>query len=652
MNHEEAKRFSIKEAAAFSNKFVSPAIAFLNHGNILDYKKMDVYVTPEVQTAATYFDHNVQKHVVFIGTSFDVFMNTSTDQDIEGLIKMLMMHEFGHVLFTDLDLEKINKLCQEGGIPFSFLNLMEDARIEHLIKKYYLQECGISHRLNREKWTEGCEEQIDMSPEETLFNIINTEDSKPIDCLVYDDVYSFYERIIKAKNTEEVVEIAIEWKDHFHDPKLTQDMSLLEQLKNGQGQGQQQQKGQGQGEPQKGEKGNEKGNGSGSGSGEEEKEESEATKSLKKAVEKLLGKLGDDLSDKGPKSLAEMDVAQEGQKGNGQQADLNAKNLKDMTESKDGGDQEKIERLKRNAVSPTSGENMREVDYPFAVDATEDLTVLDNASNTKSIFPKNGKPGEFNQKQMVEEIVPALQKIKAATLNKQTPTRKPTKRFNAKNLSRAPISMSSKIYKKQIETPLKIGKKSITAIIDLSGSMSGQPTRDARTLALALNRLAKQFPQMDITLIGCKVTSKSMYQAISLPSNEESILAMEANGSAEGIGYALTQIVKKTMDDTSYNLKKQDALIVITDGNMGSEDIKQMRKALDNDIGKDTKTIGVYVGNSGIFNKDMPSYFQVFINDTNLGVVTERIVEEINAPKSVNILSEKVSNSKNTSVKR
>ena len=50
------------------------------------------------------------------------------------IIDLLVAHEIGHALYTHLDEWKS---ALDEGLPQSFLNVIEDARIEKLVKRKY-----------------------------------------------------------------------------------------------------------------------------------------------------------------------------------------------------------------------------------------------------------------------------------------------------------------------------------------------------------------------------------------------------------------------------------------------------------------------------------------------------------------------------------
>ena len=51
------------------------------------------------------------------------------------ILDLLLSHEIGHALFTDMNEWRI--AVEEEKIPHSFLNVIEDARIEKLVKRKY-----------------------------------------------------------------------------------------------------------------------------------------------------------------------------------------------------------------------------------------------------------------------------------------------------------------------------------------------------------------------------------------------------------------------------------------------------------------------------------------------------------------------------------
>ena len=133
-----------------------------------------------------------------------------------------------------------------------------------------------------------------------------------------------------------------------------------------------------------------------------------------------------------------------------------------------------------------------------------------------------------------------------------------------------------------------------------------------------------KFKKLKINAIGSKIGgARAMYETISLPANEQNLISIIADGSSEGIGYA--------MEKNSKLLKKQDYVIFVTDGRIHDREIS--KKYIGKHLNSNTKTIGIYVekGGANIHNGKMKDWFDELIVDEDLLAVVERLVTEINS---------------------
>jgi hypothetical protein len=107
---------------------------------------------------------------------------------------------------------------------------------------------------------------------------------------------------------------------------------------------------------------------------------------------------------------------------------------------------------------------------------------------------------------------------------------------------------------------LPVGVPKVAAIFDFSGSMMGNPSKNARILLFALNRLAKS------GAIKCHAyatqSGRGCYTDQALPCREENI-NWEAVGGSEGMRLFFTQKMSELQDF--------DSVIVFTDGDIGDK---------------------------------------------------------------------------------
>ena len=622
---ERARRRTREYIDEFIKKYVSPALANLAFGNILDNRVIDVYVTPDVPTACVKYDDKTDKFLIFLGCSFDMFKNIDTEKDIVALVEFFLLHECGHTLFTEMDFERINEECEKYKIPFDFINLAEDGRMEEHVRRYYEEQSGMPLKLNRSKYMQTPKESANMSPESILFAIINEENSRPIHAILYDEVFSFYKKFIGAVDVWEVIQISREWKDYFHDPYAKQEQGEDQENK---------QDGQGEscdnGSPSS-EKGKSDKKESGSDGEDADNEMSENMKGLGKE----LGEDGDGGLSEEEKEIAEMfgdGNEAEHEKESPNQSELNKKSLEDLDKSDDA---EEIQKLLRHAVSATE-EKQNAFVYPVDVDASVDFTTAESASNSNTIFDPNRGALTFDNRALHEEVMPELEKLRSKSMHRTVATKRPSKRFNPRTLSRVSTTLNAPIYRTKSETTLKLDKKNICVCVDLSGSMQAampgetSPVEAARTLLVGLNRLCKIFPNLNVTVIGIKQSGRMpSYQGVVLQTDENALLSIDANGGAEGIGYALKEILRKK-DNRDFDLLQQETLVVLTDGNMGHHDINDMLDAFSNGLNSNTRTVGVYVGSPEYKNDKMVEWFDETVFNPNLGEVTQELVEIFN----------------------
>lgn len=74
-------------------------------------------------------------HHIVVGEEFHRFTVERVRlnrRKLQRYCESLIRHEVAHGLFTDLNPGRIRQLCEQARVPFRLLNLLEDARVEHL----------------------------------------------------------------------------------------------------------------------------------------------------------------------------------------------------------------------------------------------------------------------------------------------------------------------------------------------------------------------------------------------------------------------------------------------------------------------------------------------------------------------------------------
>ena len=136
----------------------------------------------------------------------------------------------------------------------------------------------------------------------------------------------------------------------------------------------------------------------------------------------------------------------------------------------------------------------------------------------------------------------------------------------------------------------------INIVVDRSGSMNGQPTRESNILISALNNLAFDYDELDIDIM---LSETDNYYKFSLPVdniNSEQLWAFNGTGSAEGLS--------RTIQHNWERIKEGDVNLCYTDGSIYDEALdKAKMKAQEVDF------IGMYV-NSSFTPNDVMSHYE------------------------------------------
>lgn len=202
-----------------------------------------------VNTASWHWDSAANRHVIMVSPSlpesfFDARTNTFARRI--ALAKSTIAHEVCHGLYTSKS-SNVHRLCSDLKIPFRLLNLMEDARIEYLYVKERGKEFKFGWRMFDDKMRKASDKI--NSPMDWLFTMKTRE---PILFKTMGSVMApfhwggneyttlpaasyihamkrwegrrmttrslfnlFYEGIVEAPTTEDVVYLARYWQDVF-----------------------------------------------------------------------------------------------------------------------------------------------------------------------------------------------------------------------------------------------------------------------------------------------------------------------------------------------------------------------------------------------------------------------------------------------------
>jgi hypothetical protein len=607
---------------SFIEDFVDPAAIRAMFLNTFPKEKVEIKASMSLSTAATKYDAETKTHHVYIGADHKDINGLESDISVKKYALSLLIHEFGHSLYTELDMKKILSKCKDVGIPFSLFNLAEDARIEIKMKKLIFDSVKLKYMYGWEEWLSTPEENSNMSAESILFSMINTENSKAFTLSPKASLVGrFYDRFIKAKDSIEVIDILKEWKDIFH-PEQDQKNQQCNQ--------------QGKGKPSAGKGGSATGDGQ---KGDKQMEQ------LENAIAGLMQQIAEDNP---PKSEADGGGAKEEGKKNEEKgrdkagagenetddasddkairelgATSNTRNFNDIAISAMLRESQALaSALDRRSlgVKEVSEYKPEEGRREFNTNARFGDTTIVEASNTEAIFQlKNGDGPYF--KEEYSKIVSLLKKMKE-TKNKTLSTRAPSRKMNIKSMAHIRSSPNTtKLYKEERKIDKRSGKK-ILFILDLSGSMGGKPVDSQRTIMLAMNELAAK-KEFEIEIIASKVAgSKSLYQTLRLPCDPSLLLSMRADGDAEGIRYAV--------DKNKKMFEGKDAVVFITDGRIHDKEISKAH--LSDVIKNGIVSVGMYVGREGIYNKKMADWFDVLVTNNDLVSAVENLVDVLKNP--------------------
>lgn len=563
-------RESLKE---FLRKYISPATIDATFAGVFDISRgYKVYAKPDMPNAATYFDEKLKKHIIMIGTDFTQYTGTETYEGKKSLVKSLLIHELGHTKFTHVDNKSLNDRLKKNGVPFSLFNLAEDARIEYLIKEEAYKKSGLNLTFDWTRWFATPEITVNSNPETVLFSLINTEGRERGNALVSIRAAEYYEQFLKAKNSFEVVDILGEWVNEF---RQNLDIDKLQEV-------------------------------------------AQRVQQLMNAIQERFAEMT------GGESSPQTNSPDSGKN----QIDPQLRSFGDIGEPIDmDGEGTGIGEALDNAMSlEEASKHGSDSTLNFKPDVKAETVTVKEASSTTEIFDENMDNGEFYPHE-VKKIQKALEKLKTDEKRK-TPTRRATDRFNSGRMFGVKTDPAgSKIYKKDRVVNKKLNKKNIIFILDLSGSMGGEPIKNARTLMLGVNRIAKQYKNLNITILGSKINSDFQYQTIHLPANENALLSAEANGSSEGIGYAL--------EHSQQEVKKNDIIVFFTDGHIRDREIS--KQYIYKFLKPTALSVGIYVDtkNEEYYNENMKNWFDELIVKDNIVDIVERIVEIANSDKYV-----------------
>jgi hypothetical protein len=587
---------------AFAKSYLTPAVVKTIMMKIYDVNKYEILASDEIDTACTFFKKDEQRHYIIVGTNFHDYDLLQDEGDRQDLIMALLVHELGHTLFTEKDLEKVKTELDRHNLPFMFLNLCEDARIEYLIKKEIAHQVRQLYKFNWKDYHSLGNDKGKVTPEMMLFEMIYTEGSIVTQGVETPKVEEFYKRFLDAANTFEVIEIMLDWRDTFHnglDQKMQSNIQNLQQMIQAL-------------EGMRGSANTPGGNKPGDGKGEQGK--SDRSQDVEDALDQAMssGEDGDEQKNDGKPR------AGTGAKG---------KNLQDMIETSNIQENPQLQnQLIAASISYQEAVNAPEqrTDRPFKIEKGDNTTV-EEASNSNKIFDPEDMVSESGiYKNELFDIEKRLQELRQ-NKKRSASTKKPSDRLNGRKLySFFSNPGNTDLYRKKYEDHMEIQIPKLAIFCDLSSSMGGSPVISQRTIALALNRVVALQSRTEVHMIGTKVVGRqALHQTVKLPCDERMLMGMHATGGSEGIRNAITK--------NSKLIKEKEVLVFITDGQVHRNEIS--RELLAQHTKESAVTIGIYVGDPYYLNEEMHQWFDaVIVQNTALEVV-ESLVDMLRYPE-------------------
>ena len=490
-------------------------------------------------------------------------------------------HERSHARHTPQDLKQVNRDLRTLGIPFTYFNLFEDARIEHLDR----QDQGMPFEWMMFE---------DLAPTDNPFNMFlrciqfeGERDAMALECEdafkgdpertvgdVADSVWTYYQRACSCSTAEHLYPIIVEFLEEFKE-----DLPPPPDGEDGEGEGE---GGGGSGSGSgKGKKGGKKGS---SGEGEDEDEDDDS------GVGERAGDLSTaaEAADKGDDFFNDFDKDAEIVGGTDPEGAAAEEAAKDA--------------LKPKKPAPKGKGTPGGLGTP---DSIEPLGKGGKASERHFLAHTAGQMDDTYRKRVDALTGMLMRMFKSHTLPAALET--PAQRMSGRHLAHGELRF---LHKRVFGGK---GKRKYTIIFDCSGSMmvnNGRPTREGKLLLLALNNLAKRGYLEGSLVLSGYVNGEPAWLHYPFPVKEEIILRIHPSHNAEGLQTALMDNLK--------HIKGMDDVFVMTDANICDTPIDRGAFAKER-----IWPVGLYVGSKEVAGEQMERHFpQHIIRDT-----IEQVVE-------------------------
>ncbi len=458
---------------------------------LLDLKNQySVRIRKDFETACWSFKKGL--HSIFVGDK--ILDRAKRAGGRAHYVASFLFHEVAHSLWTERDLDAINKACRHAKVSFQHLNLFEDARIEHLMREKIGRKFG---------WLDVEETPEVIKPLSLFFLLVQSDGDEagakevwmelkkvsylfgqPMDeataKVEAEDICEFYRRTIACADTWEVVQICKEWNERWPEPEQQQQSQLGDMGYDGNG-------------------------------------------DMSQALQMQI--------DTSAQAQAEADsvaIAGEGSKND-----------------KEGNG-------KGKSAAEDHGKPLQEFsscDYKTHPETTIDVKAA-------------------------SKLLPKLEKLFEST-SSMASSSSPSKRLNIRGIARGDMN---KPYRVKSESGVE--KKMVSIVVDMSGSMGGDPIAGAANIAYLISELARKGKVFGHVIL----SGTRGYQTFALPMSKD---AIESHFAARGGGEGLAN----TFQEVEPLLASSDWVFVLTDGHLtdGEIDRSKLHK-------KGVYPIGMYVG--------------------------------------------------------
>lgn len=173
--------------------------------------KIDIYVFDKHKHPAPFwrYDKRQKKHIVAVPRE-DILNDKA-----KVALCHSFFHELSHAIHSGKNISEVAAKAKKEGVPFDYVNIFEDMRIERLIENYLKKPI---FKYSEDKYGAIDLKRVEIKPSDEPFKVLYKmlmfaayHTSKAYSNIHFIDIKSFCDRAVNAKNTDEVANIAIEF---------------------------------------------------------------------------------------------------------------------------------------------------------------------------------------------------------------------------------------------------------------------------------------------------------------------------------------------------------------------------------------------------------------------------------------------------------